>query len=486
MTRQVMALARPAGRMARMQPSIPVPAAAPARAGLPIAWAMLGTFIVTFDFFAVNVAVPTLRDALGADAAQLQWIVAAFGLLYGSALIAGARLGERHGVDRMFGLGLALFALASAAAAAAPDLAWLIAARAAQGVAAALLTPQVLAMAGKLPDAAQRQRAFVAYGAALGLGAGLGPLLGAALVELNPFGLGWRAVFVPQVLLASAAALRAQPWRGGAGRGPALDGISVLLLVASTMALVVPLIEGRRLLWPWWLLALPVAAAFGLVLFWQRQRSLAWHHRAALVDPQLMQRPFVRALVTVLVFYCSNASCILIVSLWLRSVYELRPITAAAVYTAMSVGFIGATFGGRLWFARWGDGLLVFGAGALALGQLAIAAQLFWGSALWALLPSLLFTGAAFGVLMSPLVARAVGTLPLARAGIAGGVVVTVQWLGNALGVAVLGSVYFALMPAAGAEAAALSHVLLASLAIIVALLLPRWIHTPPGGASTP
>jgi len=82
-------------------------------------------------------------------------------------------------------------------------------------------------------------------------------------------------------------------------------------------------------------------------------------------------------------------------------------------------------------------------------------------------------------------VARAVGTLPLARAGLAGGVVVTVQWLGNALGVAALGSVYFALAPSAAAQAAALSHLLLAALAAMVALLLPRWIHTPPGSAHT-
>ena len=191
-----------------------------------------------------------------------------------------------------------------------------------------------------------------------------------------------------------------------------------------------------------------MAAAFGLVLFWRRQRSLAWHHDAALVDPQLMQRPFVRALITVLVFYCSNASCILIVSLWLRSVYELRPIAAAAVYTAMSVGFIATTFGGRRWFVRWGDGQLVFGAAALALGQLAIAcAVALRQPRCGRCCRALLFSGAAFGVVMSPLVARAVGTLPLARAGIAGGVVVTVQWLGNALGVAVLGSVYFALAP---------------------------------------
>jgi MFS family permease len=405
-----------------MQTSTAAPLPARSTTTLPVPWVMLGTFIVTFDFFAINVTVPTLRDALAADAAQLQWVVAAFGLLYGAGLIAGSRLGERHGVERVFGLGLALFALASLAAAAAPGLAWLIGARAVQGVAAALLTPHVLAIAGRVPDAAQRQRAFVAYGAALGFGAALGPLLGAALVEVNPFGLGWRAVFAPQVLLAGAAALRAQPWRATPGHGAALDGASVLLLCLSTMTLVAPLIEGRRLGWPPWLLALPVIAALGLVAFWRRQRHLAWHHGPALVDPALMQRPFVHALITVLVFYCSNASCILIVSLWLRSVYELRPIAAAAVYTAMSAGFIATTFGGRAWYLRWGDRLLVAGAVALALGQLGIAWQLLAGASLWALLPALLVTGAAFGVLMSPLVARAVGTLPLARAGLAGGV----------------------------------------------------------------
>jgi MFS family permease len=467
--------------MAAMPPTAAssVPPLAPARAALSIGWVMLGTFIVTFDFFAINVTVPTLREALAADPAQLQWVVAAFGLLYGSGLIAGARLGERHGSERVFGLGLALFAAASAAAAAAPDLGWLIAARALQGIGAALLTPQVLSMAGRLPEVVERQRAFVAYGAALGFGAAFGPLLGSALVEANLFGLGWRAVFLPQVLLALAAALRAQPWLPAAGRGPAIDGPSVLLLTLGTMALVVPLIEGRRLQWPLWLLALPVVAAVGLVVFWRRQRSLAWHHDAALVDPRLMQRPFVQALTTVGVFYCSNASCILIVSLWLRSVYGLRPIAAAAVYTAMSVGFIATTFGARRFLARWGDRTLVYGALALALGQLAIAALLQAQVALPVLLPALLFTGAAFGVLMSPLVARAVATLPLARAGIAGGVVVTVQWLGNALGVALLGSAYFALAPSAAVEAAALSHLLLGALALGVALLLPRWIHTP-------
>jgi Na+/phosphate symporter len=109
------------------------------------------------------------------------------------------------------------------------------------------------------------------------------------------------------------------------------------------------------------------------------------------------------------------------------------------------------------------------------------ASQLVHGDApLWALLPALLCTGAAFGVVMSPLVARATGVVPLAQAGLAGGVVGTVQWLGNALGVAVLGTIYFALAQHSAADAASVSHVLLALLAVGVALLLPRWIAAAP------
>jgi hypothetical protein len=270
-------------------------------------------------------------------------------------------------------------------------------------------------------------------------------------------------------------AVRVQPWRGAPGRGPALDMPSVVLLAASTMALVVPLIEGRRLQWPAWLLGLPVLAAAGLAIFWRRQRHLAWHHQGALVEPAVMQPRFVRALLTVLCFYGSNASCILIVSLWLRGVFELRPIAAAAVYTAMSIGFIVTTFGARRGFERWGDKTLTYGAWALAAGQLLIAVQIELGEPLWAMLPALLFTGCAFGVVMSPLVARAVGTVPLAKAGIAGGVVGSVQWLGNALGVAVIGTVYFVLAQQSAAQAAVVSHVMLALLAAGVALLLPRW-----------
>jgi len=187
----------------------------------------------------------------------------------------------------------------------------------------------------------------------------------------------------------------------------------------------------------------------------------------------------------VLCFYGSNASCILIVSLWLRGVFELRPLAAAAVYTLMSGGFIATTFASRRWFERWGERVLGVGAWALAVGQLSIAAQIELGSSLWALAPALLFTGGAFGVVMSPLVARAVGTVPLAHAAIAGGVVGSMQWLGNALGVAVIGSVYFALAQHSPAQATVASHVMLALLAVGVAWLLRSW-RSPPHASTEP
>jgi len=447
---------------------------------LPVPWLMLGTFVVALDFFAVNVAVPALGTALAASAAQLQWVVASFGLMYGAVLIAGARLGERHGTERLFGAGMALFALASAAAAAAPGLAWLIGARSLQGLAAALLTPQVLAIAGRLPDLAQRQRAFVGYGAALGLGAGLGPLAGAAVIEADLFGLGWRAIFVPQMLLAAAGALRvlASPLPREAAKGGSLDLASVAMLMAATVALVAPLIEGRRLGWPVWLVLMPACAAALLVAFWRRQQALVRRQRAPLVDPALLaQRRFRAALATVLAFYASNASCILVVSLVLHQLFGLRPLAAAAVYTVMSVGFIATTFGARGWFARFGEHTLTAGAIALAAGQAIIAGLAATGAPLLALLPALAFTGAAFGVVMSPLVARAVGVAPPAQAGLAGGVVVTVQWFGNALGVAVIGSVYFAVAASSAPRAAAVAHVLLALLALVTSALLSRWLQ---------
>lgn len=455
-----------------------LPAANVTRALRP-AWLLTGTFVVTFDFFAINVVVPSLQAALGAAPAQLQWVVAAFGLLFGSGLIAGSRLGDRFGAARMFGLGMLVFALASLAAAAAPTLAALIAARAVQGLAAALLQPQILTLIGRIPEPAERQRVFAGYGAALGLGSALGQLVGAAVLEADLFGLGWRAVFLPQAVLALAVVLCAPLWRGAPPRGAALDLASAALLAAGTVLFMVPLIEGRGLGWPAWLL-LPLLAAGALAAFWHRQHALVASGRAALVDPALLgQRRFVWAVATVLAFYATNASGFLIVTLTLRGPLAQAPLASAAVFSTMSIGFLITTFGARRASAWLGRSSPAIGAVALAAGHTLLAALLQAGAGIALLLPALFFTGAAMGLVMSPLIAQSVGVVDAARTSTAAGLVGTAQWLGNALGVAVLGSVYFAVASAAdgrsATQGAVVGHVLLALLSAAVALMLGRW-----------
>ncbi|MEK8053128.1 MFS transporter [Ideonella sp. DXS22W] len=447
---------------------------------------LAGTFLITFDFFAISVALPSIRAALQASPSELQWCVAVFGLMFGATLVAGARLGERLGPLRGFRAGMALFGLAALGCAAAQAPWQLIAARALQGLGAALLSPQVLALIGRLPDAPARERAFAGYGAALGLGSGLGQLVGGALIALNPARLGWRAEFLLSAGFAATVAWRLRRHRGPDGLPRRIDLASVLLLAGSVVALMLPLIEGRRLHWPAWLLLPALLGVLGLALFGRRQQALAASGQAPLVALAVFEPRFVGALGTVLAFYASVASFMLIFSLTLQSLYQLPPHWAGVVFSAMVAGFLATNFGARPLAARWRGDLLAAGALVLASGHGLLALALATQKPLGLLLAPMVLTGLGMGLVMGPLIARAVAAAPAGQLSLAAGLVGSVQWFGNALGVAAVGTLYFTLTathgePAAAdlARAGAASHALFAALALAVAWLLPRWAPAP-------
>lgn len=447
---------------------------------------LAGTFLITFDFFAISVALPSIRAALQASPSELQWCVAVFGLMFGATLVAGARLGERLGPLRAFRLGIALFGLAALGCAAAQAPWQLIGARALQGLSAALLSPQVLALIGRLPDAPARERAFAGYGAALGLGSGLGQLVGGALIALDPAGLGWRAEFLLSALFAAGVAWQLRRHSGPAGVARQIDGTSVVVLAAAVVTLMLPLIEGRRLHWAPWLL-LPAALGLGgLALFARRQRLLSASGGAPLVVLAVFTPRFALALATVLAFYASVASFMLIFSLTLQTQYLLPPHWAGGVFSAMVAGFLTTNFGARRLAARWPGDLLAAGAGLLAAGHALLALALATRQPLALLLPAMVITGLGMGLVMGPLVARSVAAAPAGQLSLAAGLVGSVQWLGNALGVAGVGTLYFTLaagtsLPASQtlARAGAASHGVFMLLALAVAALLPRWALAP-------
>ena len=163
-----------------------------------LAVVLTGTFIVVLDFFIVNVAMPAMQSDLHAGTGAIEWVVAGYGLTFATLLITAGRLGDQLGRRRMFALGIALFTLASAACGLAPSPAVLVAARLVQGLAAALLSPQVLSIIGVAYSGPDRVRAISVYGIVIGLAAVGGQLIGGVLVQADVAGLGWRSVLPHQ------------------------------------------------------------------------------------------------------------------------------------------------------------------------------------------------------------------------------------------------------------------------------------------------
>jgi EmrB/QacA subfamily drug resistance transporter len=418
-------------------------------------WVMLsGTFLVVLDFFIVNVALPSMQHELQAGTATLQLVVAGYGLATAAGLITGGRLGDMFGRRRMFMLGLLLFTLASAACGFAPNAELLVAARVLQGLAGALLQPQVLAMIGLAYAGEDRARAFAAYGLTLGLGATLGQLVGGLLIHADLAGLGWRSCFlinVPIGLLALVLAPRViPPLANSAGNSSSkLDLAGMLLVAAGSVAVVLPLVEGRQQGWPLWswlclAAALPLLAAFAF-----QQRWLAARGGAPLVAPTLLaNRRFVMGLFTTLAFYVGNASLYFVLALYLQQGLALDPLTSGIVFTSLAVGFFATSMAGARLARRFG------GKPPIALGALVLAAGhalQFVNVAGWAghshrvawMVPLLLVQGAGLGMVMAPLVSTVLAGLPPQHAGVASGVLSMVQQASNALGVALIGILFY-------------------------------------------
>jgi MFS family permease len=441
---------------------------------------LAGTFVVTFDFFAVSMLLVPIRAELRASESQLQWVVAVFGLSYGSALLCGARLGDKIGSRRAYTLGCAGFTVAAFGSAFSLSAGMLVGLRALQGLGAAVLSPQVLSQLARLADPAAKARAFAGYGMVLGLGSGLGQLIAAALLASLPGSSGWRAVFTLIAGLGLAATLASLQWAKREHNDTSsqrIDMPSAGLLLAGAFALLAPVIEGRRLGWPAWTAASALAGLIALAALWRRQQSLEQTGGTPLIAPALLRDArFVQALLAVFVFYGGVASFFMLLSFDLQSAQGLGPVAAALTFSVMVGGFLAATFGGKNLQARWGDRAAAAGAMALAVGHFALGAAAALQATRWVQWPLLAATGFSLGLVMSPLIARAVSLAPVVQAGTAAGLIGTSQWLGNACGVATVASLYFSMRAGTGAGAASLamtaSHIAFALLAAAVSHLL--------------
>ncbi|RJL30389.1 MFS transporter [Bailinhaonella thermotolerans] len=428
----------------------------------PLPTLLAGAFVTTLDFFVVNVAVPEIQRDLSASAAAIEWTVAGYGLAFGAGLVLGGRLGDVHGRRRMLMLGLALFTLASLACGVAPDAGTLVAARIAQGVSAALLAPQVLAIMRTAFTGAALGRALRTYALTLGMAAVFGQLIGGLLIEADVLGLGWRAIFLvnlPIGVVTLALARRTVP--ESRADGVRLDLGGAALITAALTAVLLPLIEGREQGWPGWIWA-SFGAAVVLLAAYARRR-----HPSPLVDLTLFRsRSFTAGLVAQIAFNLGMGAYFLVFALYMQGGRGLGPLAEGLVFAPIGAGYLAASLAAPRLSARFGRQVIVAGGIVRAVSLAALAAAVATDAPFAVLVPLLALDGAGMGLALAPLMGAVLAGVPAHQAGAASGTLTTAQQIGNALGVGLIGVVFY------GAASQGVPHAFVQSLLVLVAATL--------------
>jgi MFS family permease len=314
------------------------------------------------DATIVNVAGPSIRRDLGGGAATLQWLSAAYTLAFAVLLIAGARLGDIFGRRRLFLIGSAGFTVFSAASAAAPTIGVLIAFRALQGGFGALMIPQGFGLMKQVfDDDAEMDKALSLFGPATGVPMLAAPIIAGALIDANLWGIGWRLVFLINVLIGAVAlalALRSLP--GGATHPDVkLDLGGVLLVGLALVAVIYPLIQGRSEGWPAWCFAMLAAGAGLLFVFLRYERRRG---DDPLIEPTLLtNRTYLSGIAVTLALFGAFGGLLLCISLYGQLGEGWSPIHAGLTLTPMVVGMILGMVGSNAAVSRLGGHLLHIG-----------------------------------------------------------------------------------------------------------------------------
>ncbi|MFB4313910.1 MFS transporter [Actinomadura sp. 21ATH] len=433
------------GTRAPAAPSAPVSGAGASMALLVV---LFGSFMDLLDATIVTVAAPAIAQDLGAGDAQIQWMIAAYVLALGAGLITSGRLGDQYGRKRLFMIGLAGFMLTSALCALATDPGTLIGMRAAQGLTAGVMVPQVFGIIRASFAAGERARAFGAYGAVQGLASVAGPLLGGLLVEGDLFGLGWRTIFwinVPVSILALVIGAKVLPESRSASTARP-DPLGALLAASGILLLLLPIIQTETWGWTWASHALLAAALIMLAIFLAYERRLAAGGNEPVFDPALLRiRAFAAGLSTSVLFFGGIGAFFLTLSVYLQNGTGRTAWETGLVILPYALGSIITSGLGVALAARAGRALLIAGSLTIAASQLLLWAFIRDGNdpGYWHLALALLISGLGLGLAAPILVNVVLAGVPGRNAGAAGGVLSTVNQIGGAIGIALLGTVFF-------------------------------------------
>jgi EmrB/QacA subfamily drug resistance transporter len=415
----------------------------PTHASHPNRWRILGVLVLallvtSIDHTIINVAMPRLVGDLGATSAQLQWIVAAYTIVFAGLLLTAGSIGDRFGRRHALLAGLAAFLAGSVVAATAGSTTALIVGRCVMGVGGALIMPTTLSiLVNVFGDPRERAKAIAAWTAASGVGIAIGPIVGGALMR----SFSWSSVFwinVPLLVAAFVGALHLVP----DSRDPhatRLDPVGAVLSIVAISSLVYAIIQAPERGWTSTasVVNFAIGAAIGIVF-------VAWEIRRD--DPMLdialfRSRGFSAGSIALTLLFFAMAGTVFLQAQYLQFILDYTPLAAGFALVPAAIGMLLGTGAGAHLAANHGGRITVTAGTLIAAAGVAVQAGFVDGSSYVPTGVGLLLFGIGAGIAMPAATEMIMATLPPARAGVGSAVNDTVREFGGALGVAVIGSV---------------------------------------------
>lgn len=433
---------------------------------------LLANFVNLIDITIVNVALPTLQEELQAPPNLIEWIVAGYTFPFALLLLPAGRLGDLYGRRRLFMTGMIIFTTASLVCGLAPGIGTLVAARVAQGIGAALMTPQTLAFVPALFPPEQRGTAFGLFALTAGLAAVTGPVLGGFLIGADIAGLTWRPIFlvnIPIGLIALTGALLFVP-KGEGNSKLGIDCVGVGLAAIALLALLIPLVEAPVVGWQPWMWPLVLAfppLSYGFFRWQMRQEALG--------QPQLLPMrltrsgPFLAGGLLNGVLFSAIPSYFFCIALYLQAGHGLTALQSGLTTIPFPIGILFASATTSFFGSRWVKWRVMGGGTLLGIGFLGQAWAVYgMGSTIdwWQMAPWFLIGGFGLGNTVSPLFQVALSSAGETDSGSASGAVQAIRQIGVAFGIAIMGGIFFmTLGDASQGDSAAYRLAMLAALA---------------------
>ena len=398
----------------------------------------MSLLVIGLDNTVLNVAIPTLVRDLGASDSQLQWIVDAYILVFAGLLLTAGSLSDRFGRRLVLSIGLSVFGAGSIASAFAVSAPMLIGTRALMGVGGAMIMPSTLSILTNVFPAEERGRAIGIWAGVSGLGIGIGPLIGGALLD----NFWWGSVFlinVPIVLIAITAGRLIVP-NSKDPNTPKIDPIGAGLSIVGLVSLVFSIIEAPTRGWtdPAILAGFAVAAVILSTFVWWEIRS-----EHPMLNVRFFENPrFTAASLAITLVFFAMFGSMFFMSQYLQFILGYSPLQAGIRQMPVAlVMIVVAPFAG-LMVNKLGNKILVCTGMTVAATGLFMLSRTAVGSDYWNMLPSIIVLVIGMALTMTPATESIMGSLPKEKAGVGSAMNDTTRQIGGALGVAVLGSIF--------------------------------------------